>query len=243
MHLTVWNEYHQERSDPRIGAVYPDGIHTAVAAGLAEQFGNAATITTATLDQPEHGLTEEVLAGTDVLFWWAHLRHDRVADEVVERVRRHVLAGMGLVLLHSAINAKIAEALLGTSCRMNCWRHGDRELIWTVDPGHEIAAGLPNPIELPAGEMYGEPLDVPVPDELIFITGYQGGEVLRSGCGWRRGRGRVFFFAAGHEEYPIYDHPDLRRALGNIARWAAPATPHRVTDARVPNVPEGWWRR
>ncbi len=242
MQITVWNEYHQERTDPKIAAVYPGGIHAALAAGLAEQFGDGAAVGTATLDQPDHGLTEEVLDGTDVLLWWAHLRHDRVADEVVDRVRRHVLGGMGLIILHSAIEAKITRALLGTSCRMSWWRHGDRELIWTVDPAHPIADGLPNPIELAAGEMYGEPLDVPTPDELIFITGYAGGEVLRSGCGWHRGAGRVFFFAAGHEEYPIYHDAHIRTALGNIVRWAAPRRPHRVAEQKVPMLADGWWR-
>jgi trehalose utilization protein len=147
---------------------------------------------------------------------------------------------MGLVLLHSAINARIAEALLGTSCRMSCWRHGDRELIWTVDPGHEIADGLPNPIELPAGEMYGEPLDVPTPDELIFISSFTGGEVFRSGCTWRRGKGKVFYFSPGDQEYPVYHHPDVRRVLANAVRWVNPDLASR--EAPGPHRrPIGWY--
>ena len=45
-------------------------------------------VRTATLDEPEHGLTDAVLAETDVLTWWGHVAHDEVDDAVVDRVQR-----------------------------------------------------------------------------------------------------------------------------------------------------------
>src|SRR5207302_5823193 len=94
--VTVWNEFRQERSDPAVRAVYRDGIHAAIADGLRAS-GADVEVRTATLDEPEHGLTEAVLADTDVLAWWGHAAHDEVAGLVVDRVHARVLDGMGLV--------------------------------------------------------------------------------------------------------------------------------------------------
>ena len=98
--VTVWNEFIHERQNKVVQAIYPDGIHSAIARFLS--VAGDVTVRTATQDQPEHGLTEEVLNQTDVLIWWGHKGHEGVNDEVVERVHRRVLAGMGLVALHSA---------------------------------------------------------------------------------------------------------------------------------------------
>jgi trehalose utilization protein len=185
-------------------------------------------VRTATLDEPEHGLTEEVLAGTDVLTWWGHAAHADVADEVVERVHRHVLSGMGLVVLHSGHWSKIFTRLMGTTCTLRWRNEHDRELIWTVDPTHPIAQGVPHPIVVPADEMYGEYFDVPPPDELIFISSFSGGEVFRSGCTWRRGHGRIFYFKPGDQDYPVYHHPDIRRVIANGVRWVRSDRPERV---------------
>jgi trehalose utilization protein len=221
---TVWNEHVEERRYPRIGALYPEGIHATVAQGLRELLGDHVTVGTATLDQPANGLPAEVLDGTDVLLWWGHLAHDAVDDHLAEEVCRRVYGGMGLVVLHSALGSKPFRRLMGSSCRID-WRHGDRELLWTVEPAHPIARGLPNPVVIPHSEMYGEPFDIPPPDELVFISSFEGGEVFRSGCCFRRGRGRVFFFAPGHEEYPIYHQPEVKRVLANAVRWAHPSPP------------------
>jgi trehalose utilization protein len=126
---------------------------------------------------------------------------------------------MGLLVLHSGQGAKIFRRLLGTSCEM-AWRHGDRELLWTVDPGHPIARGVPHPVVIPEQEMYGEPFDIPAPDELVFISSFAGGEVFRSGCCFRRGRGRIFYFSPGHEEYPVYHQQEIRQILANAVEWA-----------------------
>ncbi len=223
--VTVWNEFVQDATDPQIQAVYPDGIHTAVADGLTERLAEEVAVRTATLQQPSHGLTPDVLRDTDVLLWWGHLAHDQVADEVVDAIQRRVLDGMGLIVLHSGQGSKIFRRLMGTSCRID-WRHGDRELLWTVAPSHDIAQGLPQPVVIPQQEMYGEFFDIPAPDELVFISSYSGGEVFRSGCCFYRGKGRVFYFAPGHEEYPVFFQPEVRTILANAVRWAAP----RVRD-------------
>ena len=78
---------------------------------------------------------------------------------------------------------------MGTSCDLK-WRHDDHERIWVVAPGHPVAEGLGEYIELEE-EMYGEPFDVPPPEELVFVSWFGGGEVFRSGCCYSRGRGRI----------------------------------------------------
>ncbi|ADQ67343.1 trehalose utilization protein ThuA [Halogeometricum borinquense] len=224
--ITVWNEYRHERDSDDVAAVYPDGIHEAIAEGFEERGFDTRT---ATLDDPEHGLTEGVLDDTDVLTWWGHRAHDAVSDHIVERVVERVHDGMGLLVLHSAHYSKPFKSLMGTSCSLK-WREADeRERIWVIEPGHPIAEGLPEQIEIPEAEMYGERFDVPAPDELVFTSWFEGGEVFRSGCCYTRGSGRVFYFRPGHETYPIYYRDDIRDVLANAAEWAAP------TDGPDPN--------
>jgi trehalose utilization protein len=217
MNLTVWNEHVHEREDGEAARLYPDGIHSTLAGVLAE----AGDVRTATLAEPEHGLSADVLAGTDVLLWWGHIAHDDVADAAVARVVERVLGGMGLVVLHSGHHSKPFKRLMGTTCDLR-WRHDERETVWTVAPGHPIAAGVPETFVIPEQEMYGEFFDVPPPEELVFISSFTGGEVFRSGCCWTRGRGRIFFFSPGHETNPVYHQPEVHRVLLNAVRWAAP---------------------
>ncbi len=218
IHATVWNEFIHERRPGKPQEIYPQGIHAAIAGHLNAQPGIRAR--TATLEEPEHGLTAEVLAGTDVLFWWGHLAHDKVDDAIVKRVQAEVLAGMGLVVLHSGHAAKVFTALLGTHCSLR-WREADeREIIWNIAPGHPIARGVGDRIDLPQHEMYGERHDIPEPDQVVFISWFAGGNVFRSGCTFTRGLGRIFYFSPGHETYPIYHRPDIQQVLANAARWA-----------------------
>ncbi len=224
LQVTVWGENVHERTEEAVRAIYPDGMHAAVADGIAELLGDRVQVRTATLDQPEHGLTAEILEETDVLTWWGHAAHDEVDDAVVERVHTAVLGGTGLLALHSAHYAKVFKRLLGTSCDLQ-WRNaGERELVWTVDPAHPIAAGVPQPIVIEAQEMYGEPFGIPAPDELVFVSAFAGGEVFRGGCCFKRGAGRIFYFSPGDQDYPVYHHPDIRRVLANAVLWAARAT-------------------
>jgi trehalose utilization protein len=240
MQITVWNEFLHEQRNPAVAALYPEGIHGAIAAGLRAGLPDA-EITTATLAAPEHGLPAAVLDATDVLFWWGHLAHHEVADAVVERVCARVMGGMGLVVLHSAHLSKPFRRLMGTSCNLR-WREADdRELVWTVAPTHPIAAGVPHPIVIPRHEMYGEFFDVPPPDELVFVSNFSGGEAFRSGCCFRRGKGRVFYFSPGHETYPIYHQPEILKVLCNAARWAMPAVVSPIDNSRSIESPVGWF--
>lgn len=216
--ITVWNEFRHEKINEAIRAIYPDGIHGAIAAHLAKQPGLQTRV--ASLDEPEHGLTNDVLNSTDVLIWWGHKAHGDVRDDVVERVYQRVLGGMGLIVLHSGHFAKVFKKLMGTSCCLR-WRVADEiERLWVVNPAHPISAGLPPHFEL-REEMYGEFFDIPPPDELVFVSWFEGGEVFRSGCTWTRGKGRVFYFRPGHETYPTYHDANILRVIENGVRWAA----------------------
>ncbi|NUO98247.1 MAG: trehalose utilization protein ThuA [Nonomuraea sp.] len=215
-------------------------MHGAIADGLRELLGERVRVRTATLQEPEHGLDAETLAATDVLTWWGHAAHEEVADEVAARVQERVLAGMGLLVLHSGHYSKVFRALMGTTCTVN-WRDtADRELVWTVDPAHPIAAGVPLPLVIPEQETYGEPFGIPAPDELVFISSFSGGEVFRSGCCYRRGKGRVFYFSPGDQNYPVFHQPGVRRVLANAVMWAAPAEAagEPLRNTHVPS--RGW---
>jgi trehalose utilization protein len=217
--VTVWNEYRHEKTHAEVAQVYPDGIHEAIATHLRAA---GLEVRTATLDEPEHGLTAGVLAETDVLIWWGHMAHGEVADEVVDRVYGRVLDGMGLIVLHSGHFSKIFKKLMGTTCNLK-WRvAGEKERIWVVEPAHPIAEGVGEYFEIPHAEMYGERFDVPAPDALVLVSWFQGGEVFRSGCCYRRGRGRIFYFRPGHETYPIFHQPEVLRVITNGVHWAAP---------------------
>ena len=219
--VTVWGEAQHEKRQPDVAERYPDGMHGAIAAGISSQLGDQVEVRTATLDDPEHGLTDEVLADTDVLTWWGHMAHGQVEDAVVDRVHRHVLGGMGLLPLHSAHFSKIFIKLMGTTCSLRWRNDGKRELVWTVKPGHPIAAGVPSPLIVDAQEMYGELFDIPQPDEQVFISSFEGGEVFRSGCVFYRGKGRIFYFSPGDQEYPVYHNSDIHKVLANAVLWAA----------------------
>lgn len=242
----VWNEFRHERENDTVREVYPEGIHAAVAAALNEDPGIDAT--TATLDEPEHGLPEARLADTDVLLWWGHKAHGEVSDTVVERVLARVHQGMGLIVLHSGHFSKAFIRLMGTPCSLRWREAGERERLWVVDRAHPIAQGIGDRIELPNAEMYGEPFLVPEPAETVFISWFEGGEVFRSGLTYRRGAGRIFYFRPGHETYPIYHNPQIRTVLRNAVHWArnpvawpdvgdAPNVPH--TEAPEPLQPKG----
>jgi trehalose utilization protein len=76
--------------------------------------------------------------------------------------------------------------------------------------------------------MYGEFFDIPTPDELVFVSSFTGGEVFRSGCTFRRGHGKIFFFSPGDQDYPVYHHPDIRRVISNGVEWAVSDLPERA---------------
>ena len=219
IHVTVWNEYQHEKCEEDIAKIYPEGIHGAIAAFLGKE--EDMEVRTATLDMPEHGLTDEVLDWTDVLLWWGHMAHEKVSEEVAMKVRDHILRGMGFLALHSAHNSKPFRYTLGTSGALS-WSGVDRERVWVCTPSHPIAQGIPTSFELEREEMYGEPFGIPTPDDNVFISWYRGGEVLRSGCTFRRGAGKIFYFSPGHESFPTYYNPIIQKILINAIRWAKP---------------------
>lgn len=231
--VLVWNEFRHEQKHPVVKELYPDGMHNAIAKSFANQEGFS--VSTATLDEPEHGLTEARIAETDVLIWWAHIAHNDVNDEVVDRVQKAVLGGMGMIVLHSGHFSKIFKRLMGTSCALKWREAGEKERLWNVAPHHPITQGIGDYFELPQTEMYGEPFGIPEPDQTIFISWFEGGEVFRSGCAWQRGQGKVFYFRPGHETYPIYYNENVLRVISNAARWAY--QPVKVADpSACPNV-------
>jgi trehalose utilization protein len=235
--ITIWGEYRHEKINPTVQSLYPTGMHEAIA-GFLRTRGDF-IVRTATLDQPEHGLSADALNQTDALVWWGHMAHDQVADAVVERVHQRVLAGMGIVVLHSGHFSKIFKRLMGTSCNLK-WREAEneREILWVSRPGHPIVAGIEDYFILPHEEMYGEFFDVPEPECTFLISSFSGGEVFRSGCTWTRGAGRVVYFRPGHETFPTYHDPNVLRVIENACRWAAGEC--RTSSHSFGHRPMGW---
>jgi trehalose utilization protein len=233
LRVTVWGENVHEQEIPLVGKIYPKGMHGAIAEALNESGGIEAH--TATLQEPEHGLTQEVLDNTDVLTWWGHCAHGKVEDKIVDRVQERVLQGMGLIVLHSGHYSKIFKRLLGTTCSLTWREAGEKERIWVCNPGHPIAQGIDRYFEIPNEEMYGEPFAIANPDEVVFLSWFEGGEAFRSGATWKRGNGKIFYFRPGHETYPTYHQKEVRRVIVNAVHWACPEGSRWIDSA--PNVP------
>lgn len=237
--VTVWHEYRHEKKNPVVAKLYPNGMHEAIASALRKN--SDLQVATATLDEPEAGLTEERLKNTDVLTWWGHMAHSDVQDLIVERVYDRVVRhGMGLVVLHSGHFSKIFRKLMGTTCDLK-WREeeNEREVLWITRPGHPIVQGIDDHFILDREEMYGEYFDIPEPECTFLISSFGGGEVFRSGCTWRRGAGKIAYFRPGHETFPTYHNPTVLKVIENAVKWAAP------TGAELPqnfgNRKRGWF--
>ncbi len=189
--VTIWTEACIQRERADMSSVYLGGMDAAIAGGIVDEWF---ILRAAGLGDPDHGLPPETLEATDVLVWWGHDAHEDVPDDLVDRVQRRVLSGMGPVVLHSGHHSKIFKRLMGISCNL-AWREqpqGETERVWVVAPSDPVAEGLPSSFDIPQSEMYGEPFDIPSPDELVFLSWFQGGEVFRSGCAFLRGRCQVF---------------------------------------------------
>lgn len=231
--VVVWGEFRHEKENPKVAEIYPEGMQETIAAVLRKE--PQLEVSTAWLDKDEqHGLGGDILEKTDVLVWWGHRAHGEVCDEVVAHVKKRVLEGMGLLVLHSGHYSKIFKVLMGTTCSLK-WREStDKERIWNIAPHHPITQGMGDYFEIPAEEMYGEPFGIPEPDELLMISWFTGGEVFRSGATWQRGNGRVFYFRPGHETYPTYHQPEVQKIIANGVLWARPMV--RIPDT-CPNSP------
>lgn len=225
--VTVWNEFYHETISEEIRAIYPQGIHQAIADFLGKN--EDMTVRTVVMDDPENGLTDEILESTDVLLWWSHVCHEKVSDLVAEKVKNRVLKGMGFIPLHSSHMCKPFRLLMGTGCTLK-WREGDKERLWCCNPAHPIAEGIPESFTLDPEEMYGEHFDIPTPDDVIYISWFKGGEVFRSGCTFTRGYGKIFYFRPGHESYPTFYNENVQKVLTNAVRWARPRNTRTAID-------------
>ena len=219
INITIWNEYIHEQNDEAVKKIYPEGMHGCIKKFLEKN--KEFNISTATLEEKDHGLTEDKLNKTDVLIWWGHLAHTKVEDMIVDRVQRRVLEGMGLLVLHSGHESKIFMKLMGTKGKISGFREsGERERIWVCNPSHPIARGLGPYFEIENAEMYSEPFQVPSPDETVFISWFEGGEAFRSGLCFKRGNGKIFYFRPGHETFPIYYNSNVQKVIMNSVHWA-----------------------
>ena len=147
--ITIWNEFRHEKINERVAAVYPKGIHGALAEFIAAN--PEYRVRTATLDEPESGLTQEVLDSTDVLIWWGHKAHDDLPDEIARRVHQRVLEGMGFIALHSSHLSKPFKLLMGTSCTLKWRKSGEKERLWNICLLYTSAGRFRNtaPLEFP----------------------------------------------------------------------------------------------
>lgn len=220
MKVTVVCEHNSNMDSAEGKAAYPEGMGKCLAELFAEGGSDVQLLRSD--EASVHGLTDEVLEGTDVLVWWGHIFHTAVPDGLVEKIAYRVQRGMGLICLHSAHDSKIFKRLMGTTCSLTWREAGETERLWCTDPSHPIARGLGEYVTVPHEEMYGEPFDIPAPDELIFLGWFKGGEALRAGCVFRRGRGKVFYLNAGHETYPTYKIPEIRQILRQACAYVAP---------------------
>lgn len=234
INVTIWNEFVHEKSNDEVKALYPDGIHAYIKSFL--ESDPDIKVTLAALEDPDQGLPDEVLNNTDVLMWWGHLCHGSVDDALVERIRKRVyIDGMGFLPLHSAHHSKPFRAIIGTTGNLT-WGANQKEIIWNLMPSHPIAAGVPAHFELAEEELYAEPFQIPAPDELIFNGWYEHGYVFRSGCCYRRGAGKIFYFQPGHETCPSFHDPIVQRIINNAVHWAAPAEAGFKYDDGCPYV-------
>lgn len=169
--------------------------------------------------EEECGLTEELLNKADVLLYWSHGGNNEFPDHIAKRVSEYVLRGMGFVVLHSAIGAKPFKLLMGTSCSMR-YHHDDFEKMICCNPLHPIAEGVPERFDLGTEETYGEFMDIPKPDDVIYLGWFDSGEVCRSVCTWTRGYGKIVFLQPGHETNPSFYNPHVRKLIQNSCMWA-----------------------
>jgi trehalose utilization protein len=218
--VVVWSE-----ATAPLDKVYPNDVNVAIADGLKPLSGWE--VITANLDQPDQGLSNELLNQTDVLIWWGHKRHDEVKDDLVQRIVRRVKEeGMGFIAVHSAHFAKPYRKLMGTACS---WREykadGTSAKVIVKAPNHPIAKGVKD-FNLPRIERYGEPFAVPEPEAVVFDGVYTKPdgqtEPGRIGLCWTVGKGKVFYFTPGHETYDDFYREDVRLIFRNAVQWAAP---------------------
>jgi len=218
--VVVWSE----GTAPR--RIYPNDINGAIAEGLKKLKGWE--VVTASIKDPDQGLPDELLNRADVLIWWGHKKHDLVTDELVAKIVKRVKEdGMGFIALHSAHFAKPNKALMGTACSWGAYKADSTILKVTVkEPNHPIAKGVKD-FTIDHSERYSEPYAIPEPPQAVVFEGVHelkaGGEdPSRIGLCWQVGKGKFFYFQAGHETNPVYYDKNVQQIMRNAVEWAAP---------------------
>ena len=224
--VVVWSEG-TANVDPGSKKVYPNDINAAIAEGLKPLEASGWEIVTASLKDPDQGLSDELLKSTDVLIWWGHKKHGDVKDELVAKIVKRVKEdGMGFIATHSAHYAKPLKKILGTPCGWRDYKaDGTSVKIIVKDATHPIAKGVKD-FSLPKIERYDNPFQVPTPESLVFDGIYTKPDGSTApgdmGLTWTIGKGRVFYFTPGHETYNDYFLPEVRLIFRNAVEWAAP---------------------
>ncbi len=219
INVTVWNEFRHEKTDEEVKSLYPDGIHVYIKSFLdtEEDFN----VTVCSLDEPDQGLPNELIDNTDVLIWWGHIAHAEVSDELVTRLRKRVYeCGMGFIPLHSAHHAKPFKAIIGTTGNLT-WGRNQNAIVWSLSPTHPIADGVPLKFAL-TEELYSEPFYIPRPDDVVFATWFEDGNLFRGGVTFTRGIGKIFYFHPGHETCASFKNPHVQRIIKNAIRYCKP---------------------
>lgn len=235
MKVIVFSEFNASMLSEEGVKAYPETLGVCLKE-LFSEGGNDVTL----VKLDENGAEEfnqSDLENADVIVWWAHWYHGKVKDELAQKVISGVHKGQGLICLHSAHKSKVFMGLTGTSGSLK-WREvGEKQRLWCVDLTHPINDGLGEFVDIEHEEMYGEPFDIPTPDELVYLGWFQGGEALRSGFVLKRGRGKMFYLNCGHETYPVYKNQGIRKILTNALFYVAPKTPV-LKELVCPNVKE-----
>ena len=215
--VTFWHEFRHEKTSEAVKAIYPDGLHAYLKSCLeCEDI----QITLAALDDPNQGITDELLNNTDVLIWWGHMAHREVDDVLVEKIRQRVYAGMGFLPLHSAHHSKPFKSIIGCTGNLR-WGREQKAIVWNLAPWHPIAKGLPMSFQI-TEELYGEPFYIPRPEDIVFATWFEDGNIFRGGVTYRRGLGKIFYFHTGHESAKSLKDENVQRIIKNAIYWCAP---------------------
>jgi len=216
--VLLWSEM----TEP--AAIYPHGINGALADALKKDA--TLSVKTATITDPDLGVSDAALDETDVLIWFGHKRHADITPEAIARIVRHIKEkGMGYLPLHSSHFALPFKAILNeiqVTKDVGAWRNyindGKPLEIVVADPNHPIAKGVKN-FTVPKTERYEEPFQVPGPETVVFNGTYSDGTHARQGLCWTIGKGRVFYWRTGHEEYPIFFMPEIQKVINNAVHW------------------------
>jgi len=219
--VVVWSEGTAPKK------IYPEDINGAIADGLKSLKGWK--VVKASITDPDQGLPDDLLNEADVLIWWGHKRHDAVKDELVAKIVKRVKEdGMGFISLHSAHFAKPNKALMATACSWGAYVSDSTTLSVTVeDANHPIAKDVKDFV-IEHSERYSEPYAVPEPEAVPFkgVHTLKDGspDPSRIGLCWQVGKGKFFYFQAGHETNPVYFDKNVQQIMRNAVEWAAPDT-------------------